>query len=133
MLFFLKLSLNNLANNLFELKASDPPLKIEQLPDFKHNAATSAVTLGLLSYITPITPIGVVTFLIVKLFGRHQVSKIFPTGSLNFAISFIECLIPSILFLFKISLSTKCFLFTFLTSFKFSLIILFVFFKSDLL
>ena len=63
-LFFLKLSLNKLANNLFELKASDPPLKIEQLPDFKHNAATSAVTLGLLSYITPITPIGVVTFFI---------------------------------------------------------------------
>ena len=51
---------------MFELKASEPPLKIEQLPDFKHNAATSAVTLGLLSYITPITPIGVVTFLIVK-------------------------------------------------------------------
>ena len=50
---------------MLELKASDPPLKIEQLPDFKHNAATSAVTLGLLSYITPMTPIEVVTFLIV--------------------------------------------------------------------
>ena len=80
-LFFLKLSLNKLANNLFELKASDPPLKIEQLPDFKHNAATSAVTLGLLSYITPMTPIGVVTLLIVKLFGLRHVSKILPIGS----------------------------------------------------
>ena len=130
-LFFRKLSLNKLANNLFELKASDPPLKIEQFPDFKHNAATSAVTLGLLSYITPMTPIGVVTLLIVKLFGLRHVSKTLPTGSLNFAISFIECLIPSILFLFKISLSTKCFLLTFFTSFKFSLIILFEFFKRD--
>ena len=27
----------------------DPPLKIEQFPDFKHKAATSAVTFGLLS------------------------------------------------------------------------------------
>ena len=98
------------------MKASDPPLKIEQFPDFKHNAATSAVTLGLLSYITPMTPIGVVTLLIVKLFGLRHVSRTLPTGSLNFAISFIECLIPSILFLFKISLSTKCFLLTFFTS-----------------
>ena len=49
MLFFLRLSLNKFANNLFEFNASDPPLKIEQLPDFKHKAATSAVTLGLLS------------------------------------------------------------------------------------
>ena len=114
-----------------ELKASDPPLKIEQLPDFKHNAATSAVTLGLLSYITPITPIGVVIFRIVNLFGLLHVSKTLPIGSLNFAISFIECLIPSILCLFKISLSTRCFLLTFFTSFKFSLIILLVFFKSD--
>ena len=131
MLFLLKLSLNKLANNLLELKASDPPLKIEQLPDFKHNAATSAVTLGLLSYITPITPIGVVTFFIFKLLGLRHVSKTLPIGSLNFAISFIECLIPSILFLFKINLSTKFFLLTFFTSFKFSLIILFVFFLSD--
>ena len=83
------------------MKASDPPLKIEQFPDFKHNAATSAVTLGLLSYITPITPIGVVTFLIVKLFGLCHFSKTLPTGFLNFAISFIECLIPSILFYLK--------------------------------
>ena len=98
---FLKFSLNKLANTLFELKASDPPLKIEQLPDFKHKAATSAVTLGLLSYITPMTPIGVVTFLIIKLFGLRHVSKTLPTGSLNFAISFIECLIPLFFFYLK--------------------------------
>ena len=34
-------------------------------PDLKHNDATSAVTLGLLSYITPITPIGIDTFDII--------------------------------------------------------------------
>ena len=37
------------ANNLFEFNASEPPLKIEQLPDFKLKDATSAVTFGLLS------------------------------------------------------------------------------------
>ena len=100
-MFFLKLYLNKLTNNLFELKASEPPLKIEQLPDFKHNAATSAVTLGLLSYITPIMPIGVVTFLMIKLLGLRHFSKTLPTGFLNFAISFIECLMPSILFYSK--------------------------------
>ena len=36
-------------SKIFELKASEPPLKIEQLPDLRHRAATSAVTFGLLS------------------------------------------------------------------------------------
>ena len=44
-----KASLKRFAKSLFELYASDPALKIEQFPDFKLNAATSAVTLGLLS------------------------------------------------------------------------------------
>ena len=35
--------------NVIELNASEPPLNIEQLPDFRHKAATSAVTFGLLS------------------------------------------------------------------------------------
>ena len=48
-LFFWSVSLKRLANNLFELSASDPPLNIEQFPDFKLKAATSAVTFGLLS------------------------------------------------------------------------------------
>ena len=38
-----------LAKSLFELNASEPPRNIEQLPDLRHRAATSAVTLGLLS------------------------------------------------------------------------------------
>ena len=49
MLFLLKTSLKRLAKNLLELNASDPPLSIETLPDLRHSAATSAVTLGLLS------------------------------------------------------------------------------------
>ena len=47
--FLLNESLKRLAKNLLELKASDTPLKIQQLPDFKHKEATSAVTFGLLS------------------------------------------------------------------------------------
>ena len=36
-----------LAITVFDLKASDPPLKIQELPDLRHKAAASAVTLGL--------------------------------------------------------------------------------------
>ena len=49
MLFFCSTSLNRLASILLEFNASDPPLKIEQFPDFKLKDATSAVTFGLLS------------------------------------------------------------------------------------
>ena len=35
MLFFFNAFLNKFAKILFELNASDPPLKIAQLPDFK--------------------------------------------------------------------------------------------------
>ena len=71
-------SLNRFARILLELKATDPPLKIAQFPDFKHREATSAVTLGLLSYITPMTPIGVDIFFIYRLFGLFHFSIIFP-------------------------------------------------------
>ena len=50
---------NNFANILFVFMASDPPFRITALPDLKHRLATSDVTLGLLSKITPITPIGI--------------------------------------------------------------------------
>ena len=59
-------------------------------PDLKHNDATSAVTLGLLSYITPITPIGIDTFDITKPFGLFHFSKVLSIGSLNLAIFKIE-------------------------------------------
>jgi hypothetical protein len=48
-IIFFKASLKRFAKILFELNASDPPLKIEQFPDLRHKAATSAVTFGLLS------------------------------------------------------------------------------------
>ena len=38
-----------LANILFELNDSDPPLNIAQLPDLRHKEATSEVTFGRLS------------------------------------------------------------------------------------
>ena len=72
---------------LFELKASEPPLKIAQFPDLRHKAETSAVTFGLLSYMTPITPIDVVTFLILKPFGLFHWCKTLFRGFLNFIIS----------------------------------------------
>ena len=96
-LFLLNESLNNFARILLELKASDPPLKIAQFEDFRHKEATSAVTLGLLSYITPITPIGVDIFFIFNLLGLCHCSKTFPTGFLYFPILLIALLISSIL------------------------------------
>ena len=48
-LFFFKDFLNKFAKILLVLKASEPPLKIATLPDFKHNDETSHVTSGLLS------------------------------------------------------------------------------------
>ena len=67
--------LNKFAKILLLKYASEPPLRITQLPDLKHKADTSAVTLGLLSYITPITPIGIVTFLILRPFGLIHLSN----------------------------------------------------------
>ena len=61
--------LNKFAKILLLKYASDPPLRITQFPDLKHNVETSAVTLGLLSYIIPIIPIGIVTFFILRPFG----------------------------------------------------------------
>jgi hypothetical protein len=89
-LFFCKAALKRLARILFEFIASEPPLRIEQFPDLRHKAATSAVTFGRLSYITPITPIGVETFLICNLLGLFHVSKILPKGFLKLLISLIE-------------------------------------------
>ena len=70
--------------------ASDPPFRITALPDLKHKLATSDVTLGLLSKITPITPIGIVTFLIFSPFGLLHFFKVIFTGSFSFEILLIE-------------------------------------------
>ena len=105
--FFSKDSLNKSVSILFEFNDSDPPLKIAVLPDLKHKEETSQATLGLLSKITPITPIGMETFLIMSPLDLFQEESIFPTGSSNLIISLIACLIFSILFLFKVNRSIK--------------------------
>ena len=46
---FFKAFRNNFAKILLVFIASDPPFKITAFPDLKHRAATSDVTLGLLS------------------------------------------------------------------------------------
>ena len=63
--------------------ASDPPLKITQFPDLKHKVETSAVTFGLLSYIIPIIPIGIVTLFIFRPFGLFHFFNSISTGSLS--------------------------------------------------
>ena len=62
--------------------ASEPPFKITAFPDLKHKLATSDVTLGLLSYITPITPIGIDTLLIFNPFGLFHFLKYYRWGLL---------------------------------------------------
>ena len=94
-LFALRAFRNNLAKILFVLIASDPPFKITAFPDLKHKLATSEVTLGLLSYITPITPIGIETLLIFNPFGLLHFSKILSIGSFSLIIFFIELFILS--------------------------------------
>ena len=83
-------------------------------PDLKHKDAISAVTLGLLSYITPITPIGIDTFDITKPFGLFHFSKMTFVGSLKLIIFFIELVIAIIFFSFNINLWIKLFLIPFL-------------------
>ena len=67
-------------------EASDPPFRITALPDLKHKLATSDVTLGLLSKITPITPIGIVTLFIFNPFGLFHFFNVTFTGSLSLKI-----------------------------------------------
>ena len=58
-------------------------------PDLKHKDATSDVTFGLLSYIIPITPIGIDIFEIFKPFGLFHFSRTLLVGSFNLIIFFI--------------------------------------------
>ena len=115
--------------------ASDPPLRITQFPDLKHNAETSAVTLGLLSYIIPIIPIGIVTLFILRPFGLFHLLNSTSTGFFILITVLIDLIIDFILSEFKESLFIK-FSFNFfdfanLISFLFSNIIfcLFLFIK----
>ena len=51
------------------------------LPDFKQSAPASAVTLGRLSYMMPITPNGTRTRWMASPFGRSQSATVAPVGS----------------------------------------------------
>ena len=73
--------------------ASEPPFKITAFPDLKHKLATSEVTFGLLSYITPITPIGIDTLLIVNPLDLFHFSRILSIGYFSFMILLIESFI----------------------------------------
>ena len=75
-LFLCNAKRNKSEKTLLVLIASDPPLSITAFPDLKHSAETSDVTLGLLSYITPMTPKGIVTLEILRPLGLFQLSKI---------------------------------------------------------
>ena len=73
--------LKHLEISIDDLKQSDPHLRITEFPDLTHNAAASPVTFGLLSYITPIIPIGVVIFFIFNPVGCCHSDKVHPIGS----------------------------------------------------
>ena len=90
--------------------ASEPPFKITAFPDLKDKAATSEVTFGLLSYITPITPIGIDTLLIFNPLGLLHFSRMLSTGSFSLIILFIEAFICLNLLRLIVSLSIKFFL-----------------------
>ncbi len=71
----------------FEWIASEPPRKMTALPDLIQMPAESDVTLGRDSYMTPITPIGTRTWLMIKPLGRVQVASTVPIGSSSAATS----------------------------------------------
>ena len=74
-----------------------------------HNAPASAVTLGLLSYITAITPRGVLILSMSSPLGLFHLAICCPTGSLSFAIALSPSDIDLILSSFKINLSRNDF------------------------
>src|SRR5918993_2607063 len=62
-------------------KLSEPARRIAALPALRHRAPASAVTLGRLSKMTPITPRGVATRSISRPLGRSKRARTRPTGS----------------------------------------------------
>ncbi len=91
MLFFFKDFLKYSEITLFVRIASLPPLKITAFPDLKHKVATSEVTFGLDSYITPITPIGTVYLLIAIPLGLFHFDIILNIHKKNNVTKFIKC------------------------------------------
>ena len=66
---------------LLVFDASTPPFNKTALPDLIVKAATSAVTLGLASYIIPITPIGTLILPTFIPLGCCRISSMLPIGS----------------------------------------------------
>ena len=67
--------------------ASLPPRRIQALPDFRHSAAASTVTLGRDSKMMATSPMGTRRRIIFSPFGRSHASVTSPTGSGNLATS----------------------------------------------
>ena len=68
------------------------------LPDFMQSAAASAVTLGLASYMIPITPMGTLSFVILRPFGLVSPLSIIPIGSGRDITFLTPSAMPDILF-----------------------------------
>ena len=90
-----------------ELIASLPPRKITLFPVLKQRPNASAVTLGLDSYIIPITPKGTLFLPIRRPFGRGFILITSPTGSSRLIICLIPSAIPCILSFVSLNLSTR--------------------------
>ena len=116
---------------ILEFIASLPPLNITALPVFKHKPAASQVTLGLASYIIPITPIGTLCLPICNPFGLLHIEVTSPTGSANDTTCLNPSAISANLFSSSFSLSNIAlvvpFSIAFSKSFLFSLKILSLF------
>ena len=72
---------HGLGDRLDVRKLSEPARRIAALPALRQSAPASAVTLGRLSKITPMTPSGVATRSMTRPFGRSKVASTRPTGS----------------------------------------------------
>ena len=86
-----------------EFTLSEPPRRITALPAFRVSAPASAVTLGRLSKMTPITPRGVDTRRMVMPLGRLHCASSRPTGSGSSAM----VRSPSIMASMRLSLSCR--------------------------
>ncbi len=90
---------------MLEYIDSDPPLRITAFPAFRQSPEASEVTLGLDSYMIPITPRGILIFPTLRPFGLFHIFTTSPTGSFNSDTSSKLVAIESIRKLFNTSLS----------------------------
>ena len=84
-------SLMSLTAHILDLMASLPPLSMHTFPDLRQRAAASTVTLGLASYMMPMTPRGTLFFPMISPLGLVSMESTWPMGSGND----LSCLTPS--------------------------------------